>query len=680
MALTVASRFRSEAGVRITFSLGVGEPFISLVAWIFSDGTYGTIGSFVDLGRPPISGETGYADLVILQTIFASSDGFRDSDGNSATVVVKGFPYGTTLDSLEEHNHYNPLDADSYARWVNSQKFAAATQQRQAFTRDADTGKVTAKINHHIEPTASVADGGVVEVDMSRWHAFKKAGANEFGIALILDEGEGVSAAGLSTYPEIMAMRSHLNEERIGSPPIASNVNLPASWSQPDTLGFRNLGTLGSLFFNVVGLTQDADVSAYTLFQLDCEQDTALSTLDITTAVSTLNNWFWGRKVNVTTDEPIDPTRIGVPTGVLYAARLAAAAGLLSIDNAVMTMRRAGDMTIIGAGQGLSIDWQAGPMVGTQPADGNPETHTLPSPFKAFNVNVVHYRRTVAGDKLQLPDPRTNTNLGQHHSIWDIHNSGTETLPITDPTDNDDTMLNLRPGQFCQVQLLRLPDGSGEILFTRAPERRLIASQTTSNNELNINIELDAGSYKYLMLPMFEAVDTGVDNDLVHFDYDAEAFEFGTHTSEHAGIGDVSVQTWGARTVWNHDKAFKLIMPGELRMALNCGIEVSASPTGTTSGAATIRLIALRNGSNPGAYDEFIANTHLGDGFSGATHVEPFNLAGVKHFPSQIELGTFIHAMYIHNTGSNRYDGGDLKLKNYAYQGYLKPFIMRKFP
>ena len=337
-------------------------------------------------------------------------------------------------------------------------------------------------------------------------------------------------------------------------------------------------------------------------------------------------------------------------------------------------------MTIIGAGQGLSMDWQGGPIVGTQPATGQPETHTLPDPFNSYNTNVMHYRRSVAGDKLQLPDPRTYTNLGQHHSLWDIHNIGTTKLQITDPTDNDDMMLGLRPGQHCQVQILRLPDGSGEILFTRAPERRLIASQTTTNNELDINIELDAGSYKYLMLPMFENVDTAVDNDLVHFQYDEEAFEFGTHTSEHAGIGDVSVQTWGTRTVWNHDKAFKLLMAGELRLTLHCAIEVVGSPSGTTSGAATIRLIALRNGSNPGTYDEFIANTHLGDGFFGARHIEPFDLAGVSHFPSDIELGTYIHAMYIHNTGSNRYTGGDLELSGYSYQAELKPFIHRKFP
>ena len=272
-----------------------------------------------------------------------------------------------------------------------------------------------------------------VEVDMSRWHAFKRAGTNEFSVTLRIDAGEGVTAAGLSTYPEIMAMRSYLNENRIGSPPIGSNVNQPSSWSQPDTLGFRNLGTAGSLFFNVTGLTQNSDPGSYILFQLDCEQDTSESTLDVASAVSTLNNWLWDRKVEVTTDEAIEETRIGKPTSAIYAARLRGAAGIFAVENGVVTLRTPSDATVIGAGQGKTMNWLGGPNVGGQPADGDPETHTLPSVFDAYNTNVVHYDRDIAGDKLQLPDPRTYFDFSNHHALWDIHNVGTERLLITDP-------------------------------------------------------------------------------------------------------------------------------------------------------------------------------------------------------------------------------------------------------
>ena len=103
-------------------------------------------------------------------------------------------------------------------------------------------------------------------------------------------------------------------------------------------------------------------------------------------------------------------------------------------------------------------------------------------------------------------------------------------------------MLGLRPGQHCQVQILRLPDGSGEILFTRVPERRLIASQTTGHNELNINLELNAGGSKYLMLPMFEACGhVKLTTIWSTSQYDEEAFAFGTHEQFAHGDAAVSV-------------------------------------------------------------------------------------------------------------------------------------------
>ena len=661
MAFSASSRFRNAE--------------ITVAGSVLEIGARSTDGDRlgISVGRGGLS-SSRQTRLDAIQDAWAVNGHLLDADGNELTIEVSAL-FGSTLASLKEHGYCNPFDPEEYEVWIEAKRFGSATQQGQSFTRDSETGKVTAQINHHIEPTPSAAVGGVVEVDMSRWHAFKKADANEFGVTLRIDAGEGVTAAGLSDYPEIMAMREYLNENRIGSPPIGTNVNLPESWSNPDTLGFRNLGTLGSLFFNVTGLTQDDGPGSYVLFQLDCEQDTSESTLNVTDAISTLNNWLWDRKVEVTTDDEIEETRIGEHTSSLYAARLRGAAGIFSTENGVLTLRTPSNATIIGAGQGKTMNWRGGPIVGTQPADGNPETHTLPHPFDAYNTNVVHYDRDVEGDKLQLPDPRTYFAYGNHHVLWDIHNIGTEKLLITDPTDNDDVMLGLRPGQICQVQILRLPDGTGEILFTRAPERRLTATQTTGFNELDINLELNAGSFKYLMLPMFENVNTATDNDLVHFQYDEEAFEFGTHSSDHGG----AAVSWGTRTVWDHDKAFKLRIPGELRLTLHCAIEVDPSPSGTTSGSTTLRLIALKDGFTPGAYDEFIANTHLGDGFYGARHVEPFDLAGVAHFPSDIDLEAYIHAFYIHSTGSNRYGGDDLELASYAYQAELKPLIRREY-
>ena len=145
----------------------------------------------VGFENPPAAGSDLKADWDALQEIHASSAGLRDSDGNVVTPQLWKFTYGTTFESLAENGFFNPLVAGSFEAWQEKIRFGSAFLTGNEFTRDADTKKVTAKVAHHIEPMASVAAGGVVQVDTSRWHAFKKAGLNEFGLTLQDRRGRG---------------------------------------------------------------------------------------------------------------------------------------------------------------------------------------------------------------------------------------------------------------------------------------------------------------------------------------------------------------------------------------------------------------------------------------------------------------------------------------------------------
>ena len=54
------------------------------------------------------------ADLAILQEVYASADGF-----GSVAVYLQNYPDNiTTIDELEPHGFWNPLDAGSYNRWI----------------------------------------------------------------------------------------------------------------------------------------------------------------------------------------------------------------------------------------------------------------------------------------------------------------------------------------------------------------------------------------------------------------------------------------------------------------------------------------------------------------------------------------------------------------------------------
>ena len=58
-----------------------------------------------------------------LQSIYGSSDGIENVDGDSVIPTVTGFPFGTTVESLEKHGYWNPLDADAWDRFTERYKY-----------------------------------------------------------------------------------------------------------------------------------------------------------------------------------------------------------------------------------------------------------------------------------------------------------------------------------------------------------------------------------------------------------------------------------------------------------------------------------------------------------------------------------------------------------------------------
>ena len=61
--------------------------------------------------------------LTTLQSIYGSSDGIENVDGDSVTPTVTGFPFGTTIESLEKHGYWNPLDSDAWDGFSERHKF-----------------------------------------------------------------------------------------------------------------------------------------------------------------------------------------------------------------------------------------------------------------------------------------------------------------------------------------------------------------------------------------------------------------------------------------------------------------------------------------------------------------------------------------------------------------------------
>ena len=70
------------------------------------------------------------SDIDILQTIYASEDGFRDGDGNAVIVTLNSAPPElVTLADIDAHGLLNPFDSDSYDRWIARQQMVALLRE-----------------------------------------------------------------------------------------------------------------------------------------------------------------------------------------------------------------------------------------------------------------------------------------------------------------------------------------------------------------------------------------------------------------------------------------------------------------------------------------------------------------------------------------------------------------------
>ena len=276
MALTSTSRFDDEYGVRIRYSLGVGEPTLDGLSWTLSDGSYGHIPNLGSNGRPPVSGEEGYVDLGILQTIFASSVGFRNADGDSIAVTLHSFPYGTTIESLEAHGHYNPLDADSYDNYRDSLARTRGAFLRHASVADDDvSGRSDISMAGGIKPVKAVPPTGDLDQSIADWFAETLGSNARFGLNSLpgqeFDNGStGVAGTEVEGDVRVGAMIVYLESIRSAGTALYDDDN-PLSditeWSVSifiDRTFSMTLNTLGDqLIFTIPSTTSGAERVTY---------------------------------------------------------------------------------------------------------------------------------------------------------------------------------------------------------------------------------------------------------------------------------------------------------------------------------------------------------------------------------------------------------------------------------
>ena len=222
MPITSTSRFRS---VTVVYEQMLAA--LDYIRVVLADGTEETISLFT----PPSDGiypDPVPADLAQLQALYVSANGLRDGNHVNITPTVEGWTSENILD-LEKNGLFNPLDAQSYPRYVANKKRLGAEQRYGAYAESASGLPILTSSLARV-PTHFTAQGDQ-NVSVDDWYAQPSVLSTNFEFVLNIPILDAVTRAGLDSYQPMVAMLKTLNGLRNSGIAIGTDATDPATYS-----------------------------------------------------------------------------------------------------------------------------------------------------------------------------------------------------------------------------------------------------------------------------------------------------------------------------------------------------------------------------------------------------------------------------------------------------------------
>ena len=207
MALTPSSRFLSIVVSR-------GLPTSVKVEYRLSDDSYAEIRMY---GADLASDHADRDALDTLQGIYASAEGFLDSDGNSLAVSVRSFiargVQVKDIDELENHGFWNPLIDGSFERAQMLQQTLGVFQAEvESVETDATSGRKDIKTHAGTIPVPRVAESLMQSME----DFFLQVISGDTGrvISLFLSTDQAVTTSNAGDRAQIKALLLWLEDVR----------------------------------------------------------------------------------------------------------------------------------------------------------------------------------------------------------------------------------------------------------------------------------------------------------------------------------------------------------------------------------------------------------------------------------------------------------------------------------
>ena len=542
--LTTSSRFNS---VSMTF-----EPVANMWGEISAEDSDGDRHSWYPENLSPYAFADVAADSVIsvLQTIWASADGLRDSDG--VTIVPTLTNSAFDLDELEDHGYINPLDSGSYNRWFTAQKVRGAFQQEATVENDADTGRPDIKSGIGWVPENRVPTGPLSQ-SLEDWRLVSN-GIN-FTWRLDLTEEDAPTDAEFTAPAPIQALLEwwaglrdfggfNVNTSAVTRAEFLAAIAGSRVYALEQSTG-------SSVGWHVFALVTS---NGNRIIEIVCQWSSTSDEHD----AQAINDILNSTAIEIETEHPVEKPPLGRLGNPLYASRLYLGSEHVWVDTVADSPRFHGldvdghafDVVL---GYGRSIGHAALPVN----ADGD-KIFRLP-----YGINAVHLTGSAnARARLVTPPEFIPIETGDRPLL--IHNRGTGNYTIADWDDDDQFVL--LPGERAELLMIRRGDGSGELLNKSPLVRTFKAYGDNVGSFSSVNYYALVGTYRLRPIPFPNPAADSDDTVTYHED----AFEIGTQTFASGtgffGIGNVHVP-----------QAQEILKAGHIRYEIELGIAYATS-------------------------------------------------------------------------------------------------------
>ena len=537
-------------------------------------------------------------DLEVLQDIWASDEGFQNTDGDDITPKLSGFPLGTTFESLEEHGWWNPFHEGSYERWIDNQLIAGAHVREAEYSEHDTTGRpaITSSIDDIPvlrNPGTDTFDYPLADWDISQFIETRLSFRLNFN-----DEDE-INSSNVNDQENVIAFMSWLESIRHSGSAVGASIIAFGSFTSR-VFRFDQGGDADTVDMEIYNVGQFFGAGGdYTYIDLGFDRvDGDTDDFDID-AVRALFDTLTA-SVTVDSDDAVEEPERGA-TDISFRASKIIFPNNLVLEPVGTRMTIKHETMGRFAIDGSSV--RATRYANLDDVSGESNTKYMPN----TGESVIHFGHSeTANGHIRFRNSDEMLLADGSDLVLRVHNVSTNRTCYIDEEDGTN-LLTLLPLQKSGPILFAMEQGgsSGEIHFLNPPHRILILSRGVALPNFGGGTSYPdaagatANHYRTLQLG----------SNVIEF-RDEDGWDFGT-----TGDPQVDTVTDVAASLWDIRGSYQILMPGwvsiqlRYRLAVDIGTDTALGSMPQGNGPA---LWISEGGTGAIALDHFAGHEEFG--------------------------------------------------------------------